>query len=322
MHAAAQAKIRRDPSQFRFAFAALGTVIEVIGEGDSDPRLATWLTERAGQAERRWSKFLPDSEISRLNTTHDWLQVSAPTAALLTKARHFASATNHAFTPLIGPLAQLWDVRAWLTAIAAGKAIDLPSHAAVKAAQAATDISLLQQRNEREFRLAPPAALDLGGIAKGWIADELRDIACQSGLRRVLVSVGSSSIAAGGDGKPWRVGIRALHGGSKQIIGRIQLERACLSTSGDYLQQLPTLIDGQLVHHVIDPATGYPSASGIRQATIVATSGIEAEVASTVALVQGAVPHGLFPGAASLLVGEQGVQASANLRWQSISDDT
>lgn len=315
-----QAKIQRHPAQFRTAFAALGTVIEIIGEGQSEPNLASELAATARAYERRWSKFLPDSEISQLNATHAWMRVSAATAALLRAARTWAITTNGAFTPLIGPLAKLWNVRAWLTAIAAGTPIEMPSSAAVKAARDATDISLLQQRDAREFRVAPPAALDLGGIAKGWIADELRDIARKSGLQRVLVSVGSSSIAANAGGKPWRIGIRALGGGGKEIIGRIKLADASLSTSGDYLQQLPTLIDGQLVHHVIDPATGYPSTSAIRQATIVAASGLEAEVASTVALVNGTLPAGMFPDAASLLVGEQGAQASDNLCWQSVAD--
>lgn len=318
MRGARQAKLQRDPSQFRTAFAGLGTVIEVIGEGACDPRLASWLAERTARAEQRWSKFLPDSEISRLNATHDWVQVSAPTAKLLDAARSWAIATNQAFTPLIGPLAKLWNVRAWLSQLAAGSEIVLPSPSQIEKARAACDIALLETRGEREFRVLAPGELDVGGIAKGMIADELADLALAAGLVRALVCVGRSSITAVGTGAPWRVGIRALDGSGTEILGRIKLANASLSTSGDYLQQLPQLVDGQLVHHVIDPHTGYPSTSPVRQASVVARCGITAEVASTVALVRGRVSQSVFPDVHSLLVTKSSVRASANLAWQSV----
>ena len=166
---------------------------------------------------------------------------------------------------------------------------------------------------------APSPRLDLGGIAKGRTADACRDLAVAMGARGVLVSVGTSSVSVFGtraDGSSWRAGLRDPHGGPTSVAGVVELPAgglASLSTSGDNLGPLggvradpvagraagpvsdpraretrrETSAGGGRVfdHHIIDPRTGYPPNAGVRQVSVVASSGVLAEALSTALLV-------------------------------------
>ena len=166
----------------------------------------------------------------------------------------------------------------------------------------------------------PSPRLDLGGIAKGYTADACRDLAVAMGARGILVSMGTSSVSVFGtraDGSSWRAGLRDPHGGPTSVAGVVELPAggmASLSTSGDNLGPLggvgvgcaaeraagstsdrraretprETSVGGGRVfhHHIIDPRTGYPAHAGVRQVSVVASSGVLAEALSTALLVE------------------------------------
>jgi thiamine biosynthesis lipoprotein len=125
--------------------------------------------------------------------------------------------------------------------------------------------------------------LDLGGIAKGWTADAMRDIARDAGAQGALVSLGSSSVACHGarpDSRPWQVAIQDPEGADGLALGTLPLGSGqSLSTSGTYR-----------THPIIDPRTARPADSGLTSVTIIAPDGPTAEALSTAILVSG---HGL-----------------------------
>lgn len=317
----------------------MGTRVDLIGWGGDGMGIVNALVGLVARHEDLWSAYRATSEVSRINSPHRPLVVGAPsvvgapdpggvlvseeTDRLLREALVLASATGASFNPLIGPLVAAWDVPAMRAAYVAGAPLPpAPAPGLVEAALEASSPELLTRVGERRWLLRDPGAferaalsarplqapregtrpsprLDLGGIAKGYTADACRDLAAELGASGVLVSVGTSSIAAHGtraDSSPWRVGMRDPNDGEASVNGVIELPAdgmASLSTSGDNLGPLgarrapmpPGAPSRARDHHIIDPRTGEPARSGVRQVSIVASCGVLAEALSTALLV-------------------------------------
>jgi thiamine biosynthesis lipoprotein len=271
---------------------------------------------RIAELDARLSDYREDSELMRLcaKAGGPGVAVSDDLARVLDAAQRMARRSGGAFDVTIGPVSRLWR-----RARASGA---LPDPSELAAAKGLVGYPQLEVSLERRIvRLEKPGMMiDLGGIGKGFAADEALAVLREAGVTMALVSLGGD-IAAGDPppGKPgWEIAIAPLGPGSPDHVTSRLLRNAGISTSGDAEQFLERA--GARHSHVVDPSTG-SAQSGRRGVTVVAPTATLSDALSTAAGVMGP-DRGLrliddTPAAAALFVEltPSGVVTSRSRRW-------
>ena len=261
----------------------LGTVctINLFDQGSTE--LYGQMFQKLKGIEQAFSVNLSDSAVSQINQSAGIAPVVVPQEVIyvLQEALRIAERTGGAFDPTIGPLVDLWDI--------GGDNSQVPSQQAIDHARSLVDWRLVEIDSQRGTVYLPKQgmALDLGGIAKGYAADELVAIAQEAGIQQALFDLGGNIYAFGtkADGTPWRVGVKdpAQPGGSPALALAVQ-DRSVV-TSGMYERFFEQ--DGIRYHHILNPATGYPVWNDIQSVTIVSKSSLLADALSTSVFVLG-----------------------------------
>ena len=237
--------------------------------------------EEARRFERLFSRTLPHSDISRLNRAKGApVEISRDTADLLGCALSYCADSDGRFDITMGAAVQLWDLR---------RAI-IPSQDELR--EAVTHVDWRGVRvwgaDERHFAqlVDPQAAVDVGGIAKGWIADRFTNALVEAGLENFLINLGGNVIAHGEKpgGAAWNIGIRDPRN-EGAIVGAVPLRDASAVTSGIYERCCE--VDGMFYHHILSPETGMPVETDVAGVTVVADRSIDAEGYSTTLLALG-----------------------------------
>jgi thiamine biosynthesis lipoprotein len=204
--------------------------------------------------------------------------VSAELFFVLSKAQEVSRQSDGAFDVTVGPVVKLWRT--------ARKLRKLPD--AEKLAKARSLVGWRNIRLDKDKRtvrlLKPGMQLDLGGIAKGYAADEALAVLKKHGIDRALVAAGGDIAVSGPppDAEGWKIAISLLPG--ENDPGRLILHNAAVSTSGDAEQYVE--IDGKRYSHIVDPRTGI-GLLGRMSATVVARRGIDADSLTKVVAVLG-----------------------------------
>ena len=135
--------------------------------------------------------------------------------------------------------------------------------------------------------LTDTVQLDLGGIAKGYAADEMKKVLTDTyGITSGILSLGGNVMAIGSkpEGEQWVVGIvDPLH--TSEMIGTLSETDKTIVTSGNYERYFTK--DGIRYHHILNPATGYPAENGIISSTIITDCSMDADALSTATYVMG-----------------------------------
>ena len=234
---------------------------------------------RVRQLHDALSVFLPESEISLLNASAGCgsVAVGADAFLLLAESRRYSKESGGAFSITTRALSALWEIHA--------RCGTVPSRAEVEHALALVnddDIQLDEAANTAELKRFGQSA-DLGGIAKGYAADEVRRVLQEGGVTGALINLGGTVCVIG---ETKRVGIQHPDRVTGISMGRVSLADTCAVTSGDYERYYE--VDGVRYHHILDPRTGYPSRAGLRSVTLIGESALALDALSTAVFVLGA----------------------------------
>ncbi len=270
----------------------MGTTAHVIVTG-GDPALADRAVARLEQLETRWSRFRPDSEISRLNERPGVPVIVSPdTFLLVRRALDGWRLTDGRFDPTLLPemRAAGYD-RSFELIGAPGTPAPSPGPGGRRGAthdsgSGAARITL--DPIVGAVQLDRGVELDPGGIGKGLAADLVVDLVLSAGALGALVNVGGDLRVAGAspEGTGWTVAIDDPTDADR-ILGTLALDAGAVASTWR-TKRAWSAADGTTHHHVIDPTTGTSAASGLAGVTVVAGSGWRAEVLAKAAFLAGA----------------------------------
>jgi thiamine biosynthesis lipoprotein len=276
-----------DASLGRDTFGVFGTTAVLLV---TKPRLTGRARAIADQilasVDAAASRFRPDSELVKLNAAgHTDRPASATFISLLTTALRAARLTGGAVDPTCAAaLAGLGYDRDFAEVQAAG---DFPPRLTGSVGPVPGWRSVHLDPASRQVRLEHGAQLDLGATAKAWAADTCAaEIAAQLDCG-VLVSLGGD-VAVAGQPPPgnWRIRVTDDHAAPASAPGQtVTISSGGLATSSTTVRAWK--VGGRPVHHIIDPETGEPARSCWRTVTVAAGSCVDANTASTAAIIRG-----------------------------------
>lgn len=233
------------------------------------------------QYEQLFSRTIPSSDVSRINSAQGTpTGVSPETADLVLASLSYCEKSGGIFDITAGCATKLWNFKKGVT----------PTKPQLEEA-----ISHINWKNVRVFQqddawfvqlLDPHAAIDLGGIAKGWIADKIGAYLLNSHFSDYLINLGGNILVHGRNAKekPWTIAIENPISGAADTA-YVRSTEASVVTSGTY-QRFFTQ-NGKTLHHILNPKTGYPAESDAVSASIVCEKSLDAEGFSTTALTLG-----------------------------------
>ena len=255
--------------------------------------------DEIARVEALTSRYLQESEISRLNARTDGFagaRVSRDVAEIVSRSLAVAEASSGAFDITVAPLVDLWTFPEGDYA--------LPDESYIRAALRTVNWRAVQvDVVESTLTVLPGTELDLAGVAKGYAVDRAVAVLEAMGVETAVVDAGGDVgfVGAPPDANAWRVGIK--HPRADGLMGVVLVDGGSVATSGDYQNYF--LMDGVRYHHILDPATGYPS-RGIMSVTVATERAVDADALATAVFVLGP-DEGLAliertPGAAAVVV--------------------
>lgn len=262
--------------QMQKVFFALGTVCTLtVFDGDSLHALKR-AKDRVMAIHNAINAYDPQSEVSAINRSAGigFVRVSAPTLRLIIDSVAYSRITAGSYDITTRPISSLWK-----TAV---KARELPPADTVANTAMLTcyrDI-LIDSAHSAVMLRRRGQQLDLGAIAKGYAADEVRRIFRSENIPQAIINLGGTVINMG---QTRRIGIQNPFGATGEIFSFIEVGDKAVVSSGVYEQGF--VKDGVTYHHIIDPTTGYPSASPIAGVTLIGDNAAQLDALATAVCV-------------------------------------
>jgi thiamine biosynthesis lipoprotein len=134
----------------------------------------------------------------------------------------------------------------------------------------------------------PGIQIDLGGIAKGYIADRLKEYLSEQGVTGAIIDLGGNILCMGGKTTtdPFRIGIQQPFADRNETIATIDIRDKSVVSSGVYQRYIQTE-DGKIYHHILDPSTGYSFDNGLLGVTIISEKSVDGDGLSTTVFALG-----------------------------------
>ena len=276
----------------------LDTLVTLTIYDSGDQSIFQDVFNEIDRLEQILSASAPGSDLDRLaqNAGKGYIEVSEDTLFLLLQCAEISNMSNGAFDCTVGPLISLWNIK--------DSAGYYPASDELKEALSLIGYQNVLMRTDNQVMLKSPGMkVDFGGIAKGYIADKVKELLTGKGVQSAVIDLGGNIVLVGGkpDGSSFRIGIRDPVEGGTGYLGIFESKDKSLVSSGTYERYF--VHEGVPYHHIMDVHTGFPVENELLQVTVISGSSMECDGFSTAVFALG-LSRGL-----SLINGMQGAEA-------------
>ncbi len=221
--------------------------------------------------ETMFSRTIEDSEVSQINNSNgNEITISDNTAQLIKMALEFSESSDGKFDITTAPLSDLWDFKNRTEPPNPNDITKTLSHINYK--------NIIQNGNTIKI-LDPLCNIDLGGIAKGFIADKIKEFLIDNGVKKAVIDFGGNIVLICPSDELMSIGIQKPFEKTGKIFGIITTSQNSIVTSGSYQRYFE--YSGEIYHHILDTKTGYPVKNDIYSVTVCGPSSAVCDALST-----------------------------------------
>ena len=258
----------------------LNTYVTITLYDHQDMELIEACFDLCEEYEQMLSRTLPDSEVGQFNQKEAGeYEVSEELYELLELSMEYSELTEGAFDVTIEPVSSLWDFSSLEPVV--------PEEEILTKELENVGYENLELENGRVIKKNGNTGIDLGAVAKGYIADKLKEYLVSNGVESAIIDLGGNIVLIGGkpDGTAFNIGIQKPFEDRKEVIGTVGLKDYSAVSSGIYERCFT--VDGIFYHHILNPDTGYPCESDLVGVTILAKEAARADALSTTCFILG-----------------------------------
>lgn len=257
------------------------TVIMVTLYDHQDEAILDECFSLAETYENMLSKTRENSDVWNINHSGGKATTVNPdTLALLRSALFYAELSDGKTDPTIGPVTELWD-------FSGSSPAALPDRKDLEKALSHVGYERIVIDGNRVNLADPDAEIDLGFIAKGYIADRMKDYLVSQGVTSATINLGGNVLTIGSrpDGSPFRIGIQKPFSPGGEVALVLPVTDLSVVSSGTYERYFE--LDDTVYHHILDTKTGYPVQNNLFQVTILSQSSMDGDALSTTCFLLG-----------------------------------
>lgn len=253
---------------------AFDTFITITLYDTKDEKLLEECFQLCKKYESLFSRTLSTSEIAKINSGSETsFKVSNETAEAIRQGLKYGTISNGLFDITIGSISELWNFKS--------DSPQLPDDTLIKKALSSINYKDLEVTDNTVILKNRNIKIDLGGIAKGYIADQLKTFLTSKGVKHGFISLGGNVLTIGKkpDGSDFTIGIQKPFAKQNETIAALKISDKSVVSSGIYERYFK--INNKIYHHILNPHTGYPFENNLYEVTIISDKSVDGDALST-----------------------------------------
>lgn len=258
----------------------LDTYVEITLYDDSDPAVIDLAFQEISRLEDMLSVNREGSELDQLAKAagREWVEISPETQEVLQLSKEYAALSGGLFDVTTGPLIDLWDIN--------GEG-HYPTQEELDAVLPLISSDDLLIEDGKAYLAREGMEANLGAIAKGYIADKVKELLLEEGVESAIIDLGRNVLLVGDkpDGSNFNVGVQDPNQDQGVLLGLVSTADTSVVTSG--INERYFTYEGVDYHHILDPFTGFPADNDLASVTILSTDSAQGDALSTTCLLLG-----------------------------------